>query len=450
MITIRRRLIVWLIRAYIKKWGRSIFIFFILGLVGFFLFRFVMRMLPSTLPIMDKETVGMVGSFTINSLPSDVLDQISQGLTKVSQDGTIKPGLSTSWKIDKMGKIYTFNLRKDVFFSDGTKFTSKTINYGFSDVKVIRPDDFTIIFQLKDSYAPFLVTVSRPIFKKGFVGIGNYQVKDVELNGSFVTSIDLYSTNNERKILRFQFFPTEDALKTAFVLGEVSRIYTVHDINFRDISFSKFKTTQINKLLYDQKLATLFINVNDKVLSEKKIRNALFYTIPDKFDEGLRNSSPFSPLAWANTAGDLHQQDLAHAKELISSSSFSSSSAKTKFTIKTLPQYEKTAKILLENFKRIGIAGETEVVESIPLNFQMFLGDFWLSKDPDQYMLWHSNQKDNITGYKNLRIDKLLEDGRKTVDFNERRKIYSDFIKYMHDDPPAFFLYVPFAYEIKR
>lgn len=450
MITIRRRLIFWLIRAYIKKWGKSIFIFFVLGLVVFSLLRYIIRILPSTFPIMDKEVVGMVGSFTIDTLPQDVLYNVSQGLTSVSQDGSIKPALAASWKVDKNGKIYTFNLKRGVLFNDGTKFTSKTVNYGFSDVLVTRPDDYTIVFRLKDNYAPFLVTVSRPIFKKGFIGVGKYKVKRINLNGIFVTSIDLYSVNNDRKILRYQFFPTEDALKIAFTLGEVSRIYTVSDIKFRDTSFSKFKTVRINKLLYDQKLVTLFINVNDRILSEKKIRNALFYAIPDKFDEGLRNPLPFSPLSWGNTTRSFHQQNLAHAKELISSSSLSSSSGRIRFTIKTLPQYEKTAKTVLENFNKIGIKGNIEIVESIPLSFQIFLGDFWLSKDPDQYMLWHSNQKENITGYKNLRIDKLLEDGRKTIDINERKKIYADFVKYMHDDPPALFLYIPYVYEIRR
>jgi len=450
MITIRRRLIIWLIKAYIKKWGKSIVLFFILGLIGFFLFRFLIRILPSTLPIVEKETVGMVGSFTVDTLPQNILYNVSQGLTAVSQDGSIKPALASDWKIDKNGKIYTFKLKRGITFSDGTHFTSNSINYGFSDVKVKRPDDYTIIFELKDRYAPFLVTVSRPIFKKGFIGIGNYRVKNIELNGRFVTSIELYPTNGERKILRFQFFPTEDALKTAFVLGEVSRIYAVHDLDFRNVSFSKFKKVKINKLLYDQKLVTLFINMNDKIFSEKKVRNALFYTVPDKFSDGLRNSSPLPPLLWGNAIGSLHQQDIEHAKELISSSSLSSSSAKAKIVIKTLPQYKETAKILIENFKKIGIEGKTEITESIPSNFQMFLGDFWLSKDPDQYLLWHSNQKDNITGYKNLRIDKLLEDGRKTTDLNERRKIYSDFIKYILDDPPALFLYIPYMYEVKR
>jgi peptide/nickel transport system substrate-binding protein len=73
-----------------------------------------------------------------------------------------------------------------------------------------------------------------------------------------------------------------------------------------------------------------------------------------------------------------------------------------------------------------------------------------MPKDPDQYMLWHSSQQNNISNYKNLRIDKLLEDGRQTQDQDQRVKLYEDFQKYLLDDPPATFLYFPYVYDIKR
>jgi peptide/nickel transport system substrate-binding protein len=91
-----------------------------------------------------------------------------------------------------------------------------------------------------------------------------------------------------------------------------------------------------------------------------------------------------------------------------------------------------------------------ETTDSIPTTFQLFLGDFTVPKDPDQYVLWHSDQVDNITHYKSLRIDKLLEDGRKTVNVSDRQQIYNDFQKYLVDDAPAAFLYFPYEYTITR
>jgi len=100
--------------------------------------------------------------------------------------------------------------------------------------------------------------------------------------------------------------------------------------------------------------------------------------------------------------------------------------------------------------EKIDIEVDIKTTDSLPDRFQVFLGEFKVSKDPDQYTLWHSNQDNNITGYKNLRIDKLLEDGRKTVNFDERQKIYYDFQKYLLDDSPATFLYLPYTYTLTR
>ncbi len=424
--------------------------FFVFGLLVFFALRIITQVIPSAFPFIQRETIGMTGTFTINDLPSPILNMVSRGLTSVSLDGTVKPAIAASWKIGGNGREYTFFLRRGIYFPDGTHLTSKNVTYNFSDASITRPDDYTIKFKLKDAYSPFLVTVSRPIFKKGFVGLGEYSIKSIKLNGNFVTSIDLVSNGIEKRVAKYQFFPTEDAVKTAFVMGEVSRIIGIRDGTFKKTTLSSFKSVTTNRVLNDQQLITLFYNTQDRVLSEKKVREALVYAIPDVFPNGERNPSPFSPRSWADQGTNIHLQDIEHAKNLLATSNNATGSSNLKFVIKTLSQYKEIAKILVGSFKKIGIDTKVEVVETIPSNFQMFLGDINLAKDPDQYVLWHSGQNNNISGYKNLRIDKLLEDGRKTSDINERKKIYSDFEKYILDDPPASFLYLPYTYEISR
>ena len=450
MIIFRRRLILWLIKAYFKKWGRSILVFLTIGLLSFFALRILIQIIPSTFPFVQRETIGMAGAYTIDDLPYPILKMVSRGLTSVSYDGTVKPDIAGAWKIGDNGREYTFFLRRDIYFSDGTRLTSKNVTYNFSDASITRPNDYTIKFKLKDAYSPFLVTVSRPIFKKGFVGLGEYRISSVKLNGDFVTSIGLVSKRTDKRVVRYQFFPTEDAVKTAFVMGEVSKIIGIHDTTFKKTKLNSFKSITVNRVLNDQQLITLFYNIQDKVLSEKKIREALSYAIPDVFPLGERNPGPFSPSSWANQETSIHLQDVEHAKNLLAASESATGSSNLKFVIKTLSQYRQTAKILEDSFKKIGVNTKVEVVETIPSNLQMFLGDINLSKDPDQYVLWHSGQNSNISGYKNLRIDKLLEDGRKTADINTRKKIYSDFEKYFLDDPPASFLYLPYTYEISR
>jgi len=383
-------------------------------------------------------------------MPSEILSRISRGLTKTEVDGTVKPDIAEKWKIAPNGKGYAFYLKKNIYFSDGTNLTSDDINYNFADVSVIRPDKYTIVFNLKDNYSPFVTTVSRPIFKKGFVGVGDYKIKKIKLNGSFIESMELYS-EKYRKTLVYQLsYPTISALKTAFSLGEVSRITKLPDINFENTTFDSFKNAKVEKKTDYGRLVTLFYNVSDKVFSNKTLREGLSYTIPDNFIEGERNSTSLPHFSFANQGGNSTLQDLEHAKLLIDKSGTATESGKISLTIDTLPKYEVTAKIIADVWKKLDIETKIKVVNQVPTNFQVFLGEFNLSPDPDQYVLWHSNQIDNITHYDNVRVDKLLEDGRKELDIQKRILIYTDFQKYLLSDPPASFLFFPYYYEVSK
>lgn len=449
MIKIRHRLITWLIKAYIKKWGKLILIYFATGLIVFFVGRLIFGTILGNLQTRSSETIGMVGAYELENLPSNILNKLSLGLTSVAKDGTIKPGIAEKWKIGNNGKAYAFYLKEDIYFSDGTNLTSNHIRHNFADASVIRPNKYTIVYMLKDSYSPFLITVAKPIFKERLIGISNYKVKNIKLNGNFVQSLDLMSKKGE--MVTYQFYPTFDSLKIAYSLGEVSKIIELPDVRFKNKTFQSFNNAKVEKIVNYQRMATLFYNTQDKLLSSKTLREALSYTIPDDFRYGLRNFGPYPPFSFASQVAGLHRQDLDHAKELLDKSkSESESDKKIALTIEVLSQYKTTAEEIADIWKELDIDISIKVVHKIPSRFQIFLGDFNLPVDPDQYALWHSDQESNITHYANLRVDKLLEDGRKETDLEKRKIIYADFQKFIQSDPPASFLFFPYTYDVTR
>ncbi len=449
----RKRLVFWLLKAFLKKWGKTILASFVLGFAVILILFLNRNFFVSKLPVINHHSIGIAGIYSERDLPSNLPEIIqmkaSRGLTRISPKGEVLPDLARSWEVKDGGKTFIFYLKEGLEFSDGKELDSKSINYNFQDVAIERPAKHVIVFKLKDKYSPFLVTLANyKVFKKNYVGVSNYKIGDIKTNGEFIRSIQLTSGKDKEKI-EYIFYYTQEALKHAYVLGEVTSIVDINNLDYeRNVSLDSFKNTKISKNINETKIVTLFFNNSDSTLSDKKIRKALAYSLPDDFKDGKRTHTPYKDGYWFNNPAEKFQKDLEYVAIQLEETEATKSG--TKISLKTLPQYENLAKEVSKYWKEIGIGTEIERVEGVPVNYQVFLGELPVLKDPDQYTLWHTGQPSNITNYRNLRIDKLLEDGRQIYAKDERKKIYDDFQKYLIDDMPAAFLFFPYTYTLNR
>ena len=449
---VNKRLLFWLFKAYFKKWGKIIALSFVAGLIIFFTLLSTSRFLINLLPIEKRESIGYIGAYEIDSLPRDLQEKLSRGLTKIEDDGTISPDVAESWQVKDGGKTYVFTLKKDVFYSDGKRLTASSLPYEFTGVKKKILNERTISYSLQDLYAPFLVTASRPIIRRGFVGLGDYTIQNVELNGNFVKTMTIVSKKNRLLVQRYSFYPSEESLKIAFALGEIDRAIGLSSDVFLDTEFTNYKNVTVSKITDRDVLVTLFFNNKDPMLSDPKLRSGLSYAIPESFSHGERSYLPYAKESlYANKTGIEKHQDFSHASLLLDAGrEQASAGAELKVTLKTLPKYRITAEVIREAWKKVGVDTVIEEVDGNPDTFQVYLGDFIIPKDPDQYTLWHSTSANNITRFSNKRIDKLLEDGRRTSNTKDRQEMYNDFQKYLLAEAPAGFLYFPYEYTVVR
>lgn len=448
MVFVRRRYYFWLVKAYFRRWKKTILVSAIVGVLLFFLaiLSFNYYFLPRLENKVKK--IGYAGVYEPQTIPEEIVYDVSYGLTIRDENGEIKPGLAQRWEVKNNGREFTFYLKKGLKLHNGDPINANTLEYNFKDVQKKVLDDYTISYVLKNPYAPFLSTVTKPFIIGNFQGAGRFKLTNADINAGFVRSLNLESVQDEKEKKIIFFYPTQEALKNAFMLGEVNSITHVRDLRVKNTSLDKWKDVEIEKSTNYKTLLTLFYNTSDSALSNKKLRQALDYSIPSVFTDGERAYSPIPPNSIyfsqppnygisdpeisKTLLEDLEPQDYANLE------------------LTTTEEFEPVARNIIESWKRLGIEPKLKIVTKMPTDFQMFLHPVALPKDPDQYTLWHSQQVNNISRYKNLRIDKLLEDGRSVSDTVERQSIYADFQKYLIDDVPASFIYFPYEYTISR
>lgn len=410
----------------------------VLVIIGvYFLFA---RYIPT-----PKETIkiGRVGKHSLETLPPDIQASISQGLVSMNRDGVPEPGLASSWEVGTDGKTYTFHLDPNARWHDGSRLTPQDITYNFKEVESSYGDN-TVTYTLKEPFAPFFYAVSRPVLKNNKLGTLEYRLTKAKVFGGVLQSLTLESETN-RKI--YKFYPTEASVVTAYKLGEINQI---EGISYVPEDLRNDRSSEVSGNTESPKIAALFINNNDSILTSKSARQGLAYAIKDKSFGNTRAISPISKKSWAynglvkeydfdeERAKSLFKQDLSNPKDV-------------KIELKTVLQYLETAESIADDWRQVlGIQVDVKVVSGVSSDYQVILADYTPPEDPDQYTIWHSTQATNFTHFSSLKVDKLLEDGRRTLDQKLRKDIYQDFQRFLLEDSPAIFLFDTSTYTISR
>ena len=439
MLTIRY--FIRLLAAFIVRFRAIILLGAFLGGIAFL----ALRILGPSLLTRSTERVGMVGRYRTENLPGSVLNLIGNGLTKIKEDGTVAPDLASSWESPDGGQTWVFKLKDNIFWQDGKRVTSTSINYQFSDAQIERPDEKTLVFKLESAFAPFPYVVSKPTFSKGLLGTGEWRVTKATVSAGFIQRLVLVDKDGNRKIIKF--YPTEERAKLGFKLGEIDILESI----FNPEPFNEWGVVEVEKEVGNSRYVAVFFNTQDKLLGEKSFRQALAYAIKKDGFDGPRAVSPISPNSWAfNPQVKPYHYDSARAKELIDDLADELKENLT-VSIVTTPALLSVAEAIAKDWAEVGVTGNVQVSSGVPTEYQTLLAIFDVGEDPDQYSIWHSTQTStNISRYQTPRIDKLLEDGRVELNIEERKKIYLDFQRFLVEDSPAAFLYHPTNYTIKR
>ncbi|MBI5456498.1 peptide ABC transporter substrate-binding protein [Candidatus Kaiserbacteria bacterium] len=198
----------------------------------------------------------------ISQTDQDLAALIYSGLMRAGKNGTLIPDVAEGYQVSEDGTAYTFTIRENATFHDGTPIKAEDVLFTVSlaqnemiksprradweGVSVSSPDERTVIFTLPHAYAPFLENTQLGILPKALwnnispeefpfhalntnpIGSGPFKISDVTTDkaGSPIlyelSAFDDFTLGraNLDKI-EFHFYPNQQALKDAFAYSEI-------------------------------------------------------------------------------------------------------------------------------------------------------------------------------------------------------------------------------------
>jgi ABC-type transport system substrate-binding protein len=455
----------WFFLEFAKKNARAVVLSFVcallLGIVSVILAPYFGLVFTS-----NKRTIGYAQQYTLSNLPDEIRSLISKPLVITRADGSVSPYLAEKIIPGENG-LYTIELNKNLLWSDGKAVTSADIKKAIEDEFKKRNTNVLIEVQNSTTLTITLATEAKnekplailptyltfPIIKNKYIGIaGDYTISHISYNNGYISTLILNPTSSENPYLIYKFYQNDTLVIQAYKHGDITEFEAIKSETVEE--FKDWSNTEIKEKVDYSKLLTLFYNINNKYLKEEQqeIKRALSLAIPQvNFKEsGELAKSPIAPNSWAfNNELKPKVQDLDRAKKILEP--YATAGASLAFY--TYNTYIKEADVIASAIKETGFNVNVEYIGyELPKDYDLLLASFTIPKDPDQYLLWHSTQTSNanITGYNNPRIDLLLEEARSTADTEERKAFYLKFQDIFMSNPPAYFLYYPYVYTIKR
>lgn len=447
---------------------------------------------------LDPQAVTATNDFRILVNLYDGLVRFKKGTLE------IEPALAKSWDISEDGTTYTFHLREDVTFQDGTPFDAEAVKFTFdrmlkddhpfhdtgpfplafffSQVEdVTARDAQTVIFKLKEPFAPFLSNLAYPTglivspaavkehgqdFGRNPVGTGAFKFEGWDPNSKVVVSRNDEYWDGAPQLEAIVFRPIADAnTRVAEMLsGGIDLMVEVPPD-----SLNQFREDE-NYSVYEEAgphLWFLILNTKEGPFSDKRVRQAVNYAIDKKAltEDVLQGTATVAAgpipgaFEWANDGSvEPYPYDPEKAKELIREAGAEG---------KTLTFYVPEggsgmldpvamATAIQADLKKVGLDARIQTYEwntylanvNPGLEGKADMAEMaWMTNDPDTlpFLALRTDAMPDKGGfnsgyYSNPEVDRLLDEARKTTDQEKRGELYGQVQQIVHDDAPWAFI----------
>ena len=443
-----------------------------------------------------------------DSASGDINGFVYNGLVKYDKNINLVGDLAESWEVSKDGLEITFHLRRNVRWHDGEPFTGEDVKFTYeklvdpnirtpyaSDYLMIKRlevvDPYTVKIRYKEPFSPGMESwgmgiIPKHIFEKGDfnnhpanrhpIGTGPYKFVEWKTDERIVleASGDYFEGRPYIDRIIYRIVPDQAVQFLELKRGTVDTMGLTPD-QFQKEAVGKDFLENFNKFRYPSFGYTyLGFNLRNPLFQDKRVRQAITYAINrEEIIDGVLlalgqiSTGPFPPTSWAyNKDVPLYGHNPEKAKKLLYNCGWQDRDGNGilekdgmpfSFTLMTNQgnkMRELCATIIQSNLKEVGIEVKIRILEWAAFihqyidkkNFDAVILGWSLSRDPDQFSIWHSSQvkegQYNFVSYSNPEVDRLLVEGRRTFAIEKRREIYHKIHAILADEQPYTFLYV--------
>lgn len=353
---------------------------------------------------------------------------------------------------------------------------------------------------LKQPYSPFLENATLGILPKHnwkdvsaeefafspanseAVGSGPYKIKTIKRNDTGAPNFYELEAFKDYALgapfvstLIFKFYQTEKDLVNALKRGEIESASGVSPEAAESLPLSGRRAVETPL----PRVFGVFFNQNQApILAEKDVRRALdLATDKEKLVRevllgyGLAIDGPVPPFLLSPTEEPpAPGVNAEQANKLLDKAGWKRNPAtgirekkKGKETLTlsfalttgSVPALKKTAELLAAKWRDIGADVRIQIFESGDLNqniirprkYDALLFGEIIGREVDLFAFWHSSQRNdpglNIAMYTNAKVDKALEEARRSTDTEVEHEKYRAAVSLIEADAPAVFLYTP-------
>jgi ABC-type transport system substrate-binding protein len=402
-----------------------------------------------------------------------LIEAIYSPLVGYDTKGQIVSRLAEKWETPN-AKTTIFHLRKGVTFHDGTAFTAADVKFSLerildpkfgatlrtnlAGVTVSVIDDSTVKLETTEPNATLLSVLALPeaaIVSKKWIESGPNVKVQANGTGPFILkayepSVRALLEKNPKYFIKGQ--PYLNAVEFKMIKSDDARVNALRTNAVDMIDFVPWKDIDTLRrapnITVDSSggaFMNLWFNTAKKPYNDVRVRKAFAFAI----DRAAISKAAFfghgAPIEGPPTPSDspFYNKDLAktytydpkRAKALLAEAGYPNGFEFEFLVFQGLGIYTSTAQIVQANLKDVGINAKIQLVEFADLldrknkaNYDaMIYGVSMKLTDPDVYAYYlgaDSTYWAKPIGYRDDVLEKLLADGRSTVDLNGRKAIY--------------------------